>query len=203
MKGRTRIVTLVVLALLIALCLTLGVTRAFLKQAETGDSTTEITLNSCAKIVLKETGTKINLDNTAPMSANAAMQNLTPYEFRLESYCEDGSSYNLYLGNMPVSSPLNPIFIKYAILNKDTHEVIIMDNLGNRRNAEEDFQDFELTQIKTSLGESPSTIYNIYSGNLASNTSEDYLLYMWVDELAGNEVANQNFAGAVLAKDIS
>ena len=87
MKGRTRIVTLVVLALLIALCLTLGVTRAFLKQAETGDSTTEITLNSCAKIVLKETGTKINLDNTAPMSANAAMQNLTPYEFRLESYC--------------------------------------------------------------------------------------------------------------------
>lgn len=63
MEPRLRKITLIVLAVLIVIVISFGVTKAFMKPIEQGGNLTEIALSSCAKIKLTGTSS-INLSNS-------------------------------------------------------------------------------------------------------------------------------------------
>ena len=80
MDPKFRRIILIVLAFLIVIVISFGVTKAFMKPVEQGGNLTEIALSSCAKIKLNGTSS-INLSNSYPMSRNRGLQT-TPYSLK-------------------------------------------------------------------------------------------------------------------------
>ena len=62
MNKKTRIIILSILAVLIVIALSVGLTTAFMKPIEQGGNLTEVALSSCAKIKLTSTSS-VNLSN--------------------------------------------------------------------------------------------------------------------------------------------
>ena len=99
LKPRTRIILLSVISILIVITIVLGITYSFMQANIESSSVTEVSLSSCAKISLKDTGVSIDLNNTNPISKNRALQT-TPYTFTVTSDCESYVGFNMYLATL-------------------------------------------------------------------------------------------------------
>lgn len=201
MNEKTRKITLVALAVGIGLCLVLGISSAFLKNVELSTSVTELSLNSCAKIMLVETGTAINLSNTAPMSDTKALET-TPYEFSVKSSCDVSVNYKIYLALLSTNT-LSASKVKYAIKDKDANAIIETGIISEKPEATSDFDSAEQTQITSGIKGTASNIYTIMNTYIVGKTEKTYQLYLWVAAEAGNEAMNKTFTAGVAAKSFS
>ena len=98
MSKNTRVIILSILAVLIVVVLSIGITTAFMKPVEQGGNLTEVSLSSCAKIKLTGTSS-INLSNSYSMSRNRGLQT-TPYSLTVTSYCDSYVGFNLYIATL-------------------------------------------------------------------------------------------------------
>ncbi len=195
MNKKTRLILLSVLAVLIVTLLTIRVTTAFMKPVESGGNITEVSLSSCAKIKLEGTNS-ISLTNSYAMSRNRGLQT-TPYTFTVTSYCTGSVTFNIYLATLSTNT-LAASNIRYILTKKGTTTVVKEGILSNATTAS--FTETEITELKTGLGGTNGTIYQIANATFSSPSSASYDLYIFVDADATVNTASQTFAAGVAIK---
>jgi len=197
MEPRLRKITLIVLAVLIVIVISFGVTKAFMKPIEQGGNLTEIALSSCAKIKLTGTSS-INLSNSHPMSRNRCLQT-TPYSLTITSYCDSYVGFNLYIATLS-SNTLDASKIHYILTDKGSKDAIVEGVLSTADNGVADFSDTEKTELNTGLKRTYGSIYKIHNANIALKGNKQYDLYLFVDESVTNETMGQTFKAGVAVK---
>ena len=197
MSKNTRIIILSILAVLIVVVLSIGITTAFMKPVEQGGNLTEISLSSCAKIKLTGTSS-INLSNSYSMSRNRGLQT-TPYSLTVTSYCDSYVGFNLYIATLNTNT-LDASNIHYILTNKGSKDVIMEGILSEATNGVSDFDDVSKTELNTGLKGTYGNIYKIYNGSISLKGNKEYDLYLFVDENATNTTMGKKFSAGVAVK---
>ena len=197
MSKNTRIIILSILAILIVVVLSIGITTAFMKPVEQGGNLTEISLSSCAKIKLTGTSS-INLSNSYSMSRNRGLQT-TPYSLTVTSYCDSYVGFNLYIATLNTNT-LTDENIHYILTSKGSKDVIVEGILSEAANGVSDFDDASKTELNTGLKGTYGSIYKIHSTFIPLKGSSEYDLYLFVDESSTNTSMNKTFKAGVAVK---
>ncbi len=197
MNKKTRIIILSILAVLIVIALSVGLTTAFMKPVEQGGNLTEVALSSCAKIKLTSTSS-VNLSNSYPMSRNKGLQT-TPYSFTVTSYCDTYVGFSLYIATLSTNT-LDASNIHYILTYKGSKETIVEGILSSAMNGVSDFSDSEKTELNTGLKGTYGSIYKIHNESVALKGSKEYDLYLYVDENVTNTTMGKTFSAGVAVK---
>ena len=197
MSKNTRVIILSVLAVLIVIVLSIGITTAFMKPIEQGGNLTEISLSSCAKIKLTGTSS-VNLSNSYPMSRNKGLQT-TPYSLTVTSYCDSYVGFNLYIATLNTNT-LTDENIHYILTSKGSKDVIVEGLLSEATNGASDFDDASKTELNAGLKGTYGNIYKIHSTFIPLKGSSEYDLYLFVDENATNTTMGKTFSAGVAVK---
>ena len=197
MSKNTRVIILSVLAVLIVIVLSIGITTAFMKPVEQGGNLTEISLSSCAKIKLTGTSS-INLSNSYPMSRNKGLQT-TPYSLTVTSYCDSYVGFNLYIATLNTNT-LTDENIHYILTEKGSKTAVVEGILSSATDGSSDFSDTDKTELNTGLKGTYSKIYKIHNTTVALKGNKQYDLYLFVDESSTNTSMNKTFKAGVAVK---
>ena len=197
MSKKTRIIILSILAILIVVVLSIGITTAFMKPVEQGGNLTEISLSSCAKIKLTGTSS-VNLSNSYPMSRNRGFQT-TPYSFTVTSYCETFVGFNLYIATLNTNT-IEASNIRYILTSKGSKDVVSEGLLSEATNGASDFDDALKTELNAGLKGTYGNIYKIYNDSISLKGNKEYNLYLFVDENATNTTMGKTFSAGVAVK---
>ena len=198
MSQKSRIITLSVLAVLIVVCVVLGVTYSFMQANIDSNSVTEVSLSSCAKITLEDGGDSISIENSYPVSRNKGIQT-EPYTFTVTSDCESYVGFNMYLATFDTNT-LSDSSIHYVITEHDSKETLVEGILRDAPNALGEFSADDQNQLNIGLGGTFGTIYKLYNDDIPLQGSVTYDLYLWVDESVTNDTMNQEFRAGVAIK---
>ena len=197
MSKNTRVIILSILAVLIVVVLSIGITTAFMKPVEQGGNLTEISLSSCAKIKLTGTSS-VNLSNSYPMSRNKGLQT-TPYSFNVTSYCDSYVGFNLYIATLNTNT-LTDENIHYILTEKGSKTAVVEGILSSATDGSLDFSDTDKTELNTGLKGTYSKIYKIHNTTVALKGNKQYDLYLFVDESSTNTSMNKTFKAGVAVK---
>ena len=197
MSKNTRITILSILAILIVVVLSIGITTAFMKPVEQGGNLTEISLSSCAKIKLTGTSS-VNLSNSYPMSRNRGLQT-TPYSLTVTSYCDSYVGFNLYIATLNTNT-LTDENIHYILTEKGSKTAVVEGVLSSTTDGSSDFSDTDKTELNTGLKGTYSKIYKIHNTKVALKGNKQYDLYLFVDESSTNTSMNKTFKAGVAVK---
>ena len=197
MSKNTRVIILSVLAVLIVIVLSIGITTAFMKPVEQGGNLTEISLSSCAKIKLTGTSS-VNLSNSYPMSRNRGLQT-TPYSLTVTSYCDSYVGFNLYIATLNTNT-LDASNIHYILTEKGSKTAVVEGILSSATDGSSDFSDTDKTELNTGLKGTYSKIYKIHNTTVALKGNKQYDLYLFVDESSTNTSMNKTFKAGVAVK---
>ena len=197
MSKNTRVIILSVLAVLIVIVLSIGITTAFMKPVEQGGNLTEISLSSCAKIKLTGTSS-INLSNSYSMSRNRGLQT-TPYSLTVTSYCDSYVGFNLYIATLNTNT-LTDENIHYILTEKGSKTAVVEGILSSATDGSSDFSDTDKTELNTGLKGTYSKIYKIHNTTVALKGNKQYDLYLFVDESSTNTSMNKTFKAGVAVK---
>ena len=197
MSKNTRIIILSVLAVLIVIVLSIGITTAFMKPVEQGGNLTEISLSSCAKIKLTGTSS-VNLSNSYPMSRNKGLQT-TPYSLTVTSYCDSYVGFNLYIATLNTNT-MEASNIHYILTEKGSKTAVVEGILSSATDGSSDFSDTDKTELNTGLKGTYSKIYKIHNTTVALKGNKQYDLYLFVDESSTNTSMNKTFKAGVAVK---
>ena len=197
MSKNTRIIILSILAILIVIVLSIGITTAFMKPVEQGGNLTEVSLSSCAKIKLTGTSS-VNLSNSYPMSRNKGLQT-TPYNLTVTSYCDSYVGFNLYIATLNTNT-LTDENIHYILTEKGSKDVVVEGILSSATDGSSDFSDTDKTELNTGLKGTYSKIYKIHNTKVALKGNKQYDLYLFVDESSTNTSMNKTFKAGVAVK---
>ena len=197
MSKNTRVIILSILAVLIVIVLSIGITTAFMKPVEQGGNLTEISLSSCAKIKLTGTSS-INLSNSYSMSRNRGLQT-TPYSLTVTSYCDSYVGFNLYIATLNTNT-LTDENIHYILTEKGSKTAVVEGILSSATDGSSDFSDTDKTELNTGLKGTYSKIYKIHNTKVALKGNKQYDLYLFVDENATNTTMNKTFKAGVAVK---
>ena len=197
MSKNTRVIILSVLAVLIVIVLSIGITTAFMKPVEQGGNLTEISLSSCAKIKLTGTSS-VNLSNSYPMSRNKGLQT-TPYSLTVTSYCDSYVGFNLYIATLNTNT-MEASNIHYILTEKGSKTAVVEGILSSATDGSSDFSDTDKTELNTGLKGTYSKIYKIHNTTVALKGNKQYDLYLFVDESSTNTSMNKTFKAGVAVK---
>ena len=197
MSKNTRVIILSILAVLIVIVLSIGITTAFMKPVEQGGNLTEVSLSSCAKIKLTGTSS-VNLSNSYPMSRNKGLQT-TPYSLTVTSYCDSYVGFNLYIATLNTNT-LTDENIHYILTEKGSKTAVVEGVLSSATNGSSDFSDTDKTELNTGLKGTYSKIYKIHNTTVALKGNKQYDLYLFVDESSTNTSMNKTFKAGVAVK---
>ena len=197
MSKNTRVIILSILAVLIVIVLSIGITTAFMKPIEKGGNLTEVSLSSCAKIKLTGTSS-VNLSNSYPMSRNRGLQT-TPYSLTVTSYCDSYVGFNLYIATLNTNT-MEASNIHYILTSKGSKDVIVEGILSEAANGVSDFDDASKTELNTGLKGTYGSIYKIHNTTVALKGNKQYDLYLFIDENATNTTMNKTFKAGVAVK---
>ena len=197
MSKNTRVIILSILAVLIVVVLSIGITTAFMKPVEQGGNLTEVSLSSCAKIKLTGTSS-INLSSSYPMSRNKGFQT-TPYSLTVTSYCDSYVGFNLYIATLNTNT-LDASNVHYILTSKGSKDVIVEGLLSEATDGASDFDDVSKTELNTGLKGTYGSIYKIHSTFIPLKGSSEYDLYLFVDENATNTTMGKTFSAGVAVK---
>ena len=199
MKPRTRIILLSILSILIVITIVLGVTYSFMQANVDSSQITEVSLSSCAKITLEDTGVSINLSNTSPISKNRALQT-TPYTFTVTSSCESYIGFNLYLATINTNT-LTDANIHYIITKKDSKNILAEGILSEATNALSEFASDDQNQLNIGINGTFGTIYKLYNDSIPLQGEVSYDLYLYIDsEVTDASTMGQTFNAGIAIK---
>ena len=179
LKPRTRIILLSVISILIVVTIVLGVTYSFMQANIDSSSVTEVSLSSCAKITLSDTGASINLNNTNPISKNRALQT-TPYTFTVTSSCESYVGFNLYLATLNTNT-LADSSIHYIITRNGSKDILAEGILSEATIALSEFTSDDQNQLNVGINGTFGTIYKLYNEDIPLQGEVSYDLYLYID----------------------
>lgn len=200
MNRKTQLVVLSVLAVLIVICLSLGVTRAFLLNAEVGETDTDVSFGLCARVALSDTDTSININNAYPMTRTRALTT-TPYTFTVKNTCTDAYQIDLYLGNLNTNT-LTADKIHYIITYANTKVVVIEGMLSEVSDQIDSLTEQEKNDYNVGVGGAINHAYKINDLVLDASSEMSYDLYLYVDESVIDSM-DKTFVAGLGAKAIA
>ncbi len=188
--NKKKTIILLVIGILVVTTMSIGVTYSYMKPKATKDSNeTEIGINNCARITLKDNNSTISLTNMYPMEEEMGLQT-TPYEFTISSTCEEYTGFNLYLTTLN-DNEIKDKDIRYAVTDVDDN-VLITDLLTNTEEVN-DLTEEEIRELEQGLDNRRNKTYKVYNGVIPLNKDKVYKLHLWLDENTTNETMNESF----------
>ena len=192
MKVRYKL-SLLLIGLMLIGCL--YITQSYALWIITKEQTKENEMEvGCFSIGFSEQSESINLNNTYPMIDSLGLSS-DPYTFTITNTCTINNNYVLTLNTINTNT-LDVSKIKYA-LHKSTEAKPEVGSKLSRINT-----NTENLNVKN-LG----TSYILDTGVLSGGTKEGeeisggeevtYNLYIWIDDIAGNEVEGQTFEASI------
>ena len=199
LKPRTRIILLSVISILIVVTIVLGVTYSFMQANIDSSSVTEVSLSSCAKITLSDTGASINLNNTNPISKNRALQT-TPYTFTVTSSCESYVGFNLYLATLNTNTLVDSS-VHYIITRNGSKDILAEGILSEATNALSEFTSDDQNQLNVGINGTFGTIYKLYNDDIPLQGEVSYDLYLYIDsEVTDASTMGKTFNAGIAIK---
>ena len=199
LKPRTRIILLSVISILIVVTIVLGVTYSFMQANIDSSSVTEVSLSSCAKITLSDTGASINLNNTNPISKNRALQT-TPYTFTVTSSCESYVGFNLYLATLNTNTLVDSS-VHYIITRNGSKDILAEGILSEATNALSEFTSDDQNQLNVGINGTFGTIYKLYNDDIPLQGEVSYDLYLYIDsEVTDASTMGKTFNAGIAVK---
>ena len=199
LKPRTRIILLSVISILIVITIVLGITYSFMQANIDSSSVTEVSLSSCAKITLSDTGASINLNNTNPISKNRALQT-TPYTFTVTSSCESYVGFNLYLATLNTNTLVDSS-VHYIITRNGSKDILAEGILSEATNALSEFTSDDQNQLNIGINGTFGTIYRLYNDDIPLQGEVSYDLYLYVDsEVTDASTMGKTFNAGIAVK---
>ncbi len=197
MNKRTKVILLTFLGTLIVAILSLNATYSYMKSKTSGDKNTDVKVNSCAKISLKENSNTINLTNMYPMDDEMGLQT-DAYDFTVSSTCDNYVGFDLYLTTY--ESEIDDGTIKFAITSKND-TVLASDILTSMPDGEKDLTDAEKNQLNSGVTKGYKKIYKVFTNNIPLKGESEYKLHIWLDSSKTENVPmNQSFKIGVSVK---
>lgn len=199
LKPRTRIILLSVISILIVVTIVLGITYSFMQANIESSSVTEVSLSSCAKITLEDTGVSIDLNNTNPISKNRALQT-TPYTFTVTSDCESYVGFNLYLATLNTNTLVDSS-IHYIITRNGSKDILAEGMLSEATNALSEFTSDDQNQLNIGINGTFGTIYRLYNDSIPLQGEVSYDLYLYIDsEVTDASTMGKTFNAGIAVK---
>ena len=199
LKPRTRIILLSVISILIVITIVLGITYSFMQANIDSSSVTEVSLSSCAKITLSDTGASINLNKTNPISKNRALQT-TPYTFTVTSSCESYVGFNLYLATLNTNTLVDSS-VHYIITRNGSKDILAEGILSEATNALSEFTSDDQNQLNIGINGTFGTIYRLYNDDIPLQGEVSYDLYLYVDsEVTDASTMGKTFNAGIAVK---
>ena len=199
LKPRTRIILLSVISILIVVTIVLGITYSFMQANIESSSVTEVSLSSCAKITLSDTGASINLNNTNPISKNRALQT-TPYTFTVTSSCESYVGFNLYLATLNTNTLVDSS-VHYIITRNGSKDILAEGILSEATNALSEFTSDDQNQLNVGINGTFATIYRLYNDDIPLQGEVSYDLYLYIDsEITDASTMGKTFNAGIAVK---
>ena len=199
LKPRTRIILLSVISILIVVTIVLGITYSFMQANIESSSVTEVSLSSCAKITLSDTGASINLNNTNPISKNRALQT-TPYTFTVTSSCESYVGFNLYLATLNTNTLVDSS-VHYIITRNGSKDILAEGILSEATNALSEFTSDDQNQLNIGINGTFGTIYRLYNDDIPLQGEVSYDLYLYIDsEVTDASTMGKTFNAGIAIK---
>ena len=192
MKLRYKLSLLLICLMLIG-CL--YVTQSYALWIVTEEQTNENEVEvGCFSIGFSEQSNSINLNNTYPMSDSLGLSS-DPYTFTITNTCTINNSYVLTLNTLSTNT-LDVSKIKYA-LYKSTEEKPTVGSKLSRINT--DLENLGVENLGTSyiLDTGVLTGGTKVDGEVSKGEEATYNLYLWIDDIAGNEVEGQSFEASI------
>ncbi len=192
MKARYKI-SLLLIGLMLIGCIYITQSYALwiVREEQTNENEVEV---GCFSVGFTEKSESINLNNTYPMNDSLGLSS-SPYTFTITNTCTINNSYVLTLNTISTNT-LDVSNIKYA-LHKSTEA---KPEVGSKlTNINQDTKNLNVNNLGTS--------YILDSGVLPGGTKVGeqvsgggevtYNLYLWIDDIAGNEVEGQTFEASI------
>ncbi len=197
--NKNKTIILLVIGILVVTISSIGVTYSYMKpKTEKENNQTEIGINNCAKITLKDNNSTINLTNMYPMEEEMGLQ--TPsYEFTISSTCEEYTGFNLYLTTLN-DNEIKDKDIRYAVTDVDDN-VLITDLISNKPNGITEFSEEEIKELEQGIENKRGNTYKVYNSVIPLDKERTYKLHLWLDENANNDTMNQSFKIKVSIKE--
>ena len=162
-------------------------------------SVTEVSLSSCAKITLSDTGASINLNKTNPISKNRALQT-TPYTFTVTSSCESYVGFNLYLATLNTNTLVDSS-VHYIITRNGSKDILAEGILSEATNALSEFTSDDQNQLNIGINGTFGTIYRLYNDDIPLQGEVSYDLYLYVDsEVTDASTMGKTFNAGIAVK---
>lgn len=180
-KNEKKLIIPLVLVLLVVI---VGTSYA-LWQVTLKQSGTNVITTGCFKLTLDNESDAVNLDNVFPIS-NEEGHDLDPYTFTITNTCNKKTSYIINLETLSNGDKIIPDkFLKTSLIAND--EEIFLDTLRARFVNQE------------KVIEEATTAFKLYDGFLEGNSSETFILRLWMDENtpARDDVMNATWQGKI------
>jgi hypothetical protein len=118
-----------------------------------------------------------------PMSSSKAFSSLKPYHFTLKNKCEANTDYQIILN----------------VLNSSNSEILPYINLSLDGVNTTKLSSLVSTSLPTGVSSSNALYsYVIDTGSLLGiNSSQEFNLYLWIDESANNDIMGKKFEAQV------
>lgn len=202
-RNKIKIIALVLIAVVVVILISIALTRAFMKPVVSESAVTTATIETCANIKITDSGS-IDLNNSFPMTKNAAFNNVKPYKLSIDLVCGDKNSFSIYLGALQ-GNTLESSNIHYMITNRNDKNVLsggdgVLSTVTNKLTST-DITEFEAGSQGTINTKSGSKeIYSLYTGTLTEGSTANLDLYLFIDENIGNSTMNKTFKAAIGVK---
>ncbi len=162
-------------------------------------SVTEVSLSSCSKITLEDSGVSIDLNNTSPISKNRALQT-TPYTFTVTSDCESYVGFNLYLATLNTNTLVDSS-IHYIITRQGSKDILVEGILSEATNALSEFTSDDQNQLNIGINGTFGTIYKLYNDDIPLQGEVSYDLYLYIDsEVTDASTMGKTFNAGIAIK---
>ncbi len=173
----------------------LFVTQSYALWIMTEEQTNENEMEvGCFSIGFSEQSESIKLDNTYPVIDSVGL-NTNPYTFTITNTCTINNNYVLTLNTLSTNT-LDVSKIKYALYKSSEEKPEVGSKLSRINN-----------DLENIMVENLGTSYILDNGVLSGGTKVDgvvsggeevtYNLYLWIDDIAGNEVEGQTFEASI------
>lgn len=181
-----RTIILLILSIIIVIATTVGITFAYLSV-----SSVQANANIISTTCYDMTFTDSNVINVTsyPMSSSSAFTKLTPYSFSLKNNCEASTEYQIILNVINTSSSKIIPYIDYSF------DGVTVNKLSS------------LTSTSLPMGvtsSNTSASYIINTGSISGiNASQNFNLYLWIDESAGNDIMGSTFTAEIIVYSVA
>ena len=193
MKLRYKISLVVVAFLIIA---SLFLVQSYALWLTTYEGQENILSVGCFDVALEELSKPISLNNTYPMSDQKGLTQ-TPYKFTIKNTCNTSADYVITLNTLKTAT-MDKSKIKFAFTT-GTDVPTSGVNLGTYASVASNINtDLAYLQTENILGDTLNESIILQKGTLKNeNDTATFNLYLWVDQIAGNEVQGKKFVASV------